>query len=180
MEPIINNQLFKRDYEKLKQITLNPEKHTAKTAYDHTEMVVKRIRELALSNQRSIEEIEMLENLAHIHDIGKISGNANPDESVELASKYGINELRFINLIKYHDINLPWYISFKKGQEPTNKAWNKLTNSVNIFHLCLFMIADRVDSPQGWKFNEPLIWFLNELKRRNLLDKGLIIDDQIF
>jgi 8-oxo-dGTP pyrophosphatase MutT (NUDIX family) len=43
--------------------------------------------------------------------------------------------------------------------------------------LCLFMVADRVDCPGGWRTNHPLVWFLEEVKRRKLLSTELLLDD---
>ena len=78
--------------------------------------------------------------------------------------------------MKYHDINLPWYISKTKGQEPTDKAWRKLIKKVDIRLLCIFMIADRVDCPGGWTENKALVWFLREAEQRGYLSSMIISD----
>jgi hypothetical protein len=90
---------------------------------------------------------------------------------------YGEFDEGFINLVKYHDINLPWYISHSKGEVPTSKAWQKLARKVNMRLLCLFMIADRVDCPGGWEENEALVWFLGQCKERGYLADELIIEE---
>jgi uncharacterized protein YndB with AHSA1/START domain len=61
------------------------------------------------------------------HDVGKIGGTANPEESVELLPRYGIVDPSFVALVKYHDVNLPWYLSCEKGQPPSDKLWRVLT-----------------------------------------------------
>lgn len=36
--------------------------------------------------------------------------------------------------------------------------------------LCMFMVADRVDAPAGWRRNAPTLWLLNEARRRGLIE----------
>ena len=52
-----------------------------------------------------------------------------------------------------------------------------MLRKLDIRLLCLFMVADRVDCPGGWQANEPLVWFLDQVKQRNLLDLDLVIDN---
>ena len=80
-------------------------------------------------------------------------------------------------MVKYHDINLPWYLSHIKGEPPSDKAWRKLAQNVNIKLLYVFMIADRTDWPGGWKQNKPLIWFLEQVKSRKLIEKDITTGD---
>lgn len=173
MATVAENPNFKEDYQKLKKIKLNPDKHLAETAFDHTEMVVKRVEELARQNQCTEEEIIILRDLAYVHDIGKITGNANPSESVTLLARYGITDENFMNLVKYHDINLPWYQLSLRGESPSDKSWGKMASKLDVWILCLFMIADRVDSPGGWRTNQPLMWFLDEVKKKGFLIREL-------
>ena len=173
MESILKNSEFAKDYEKLKNVSLNPEKHFAKNAFEHTEMVAKRALELAELNNFSQEEKEIIQNLAYVHDIGKILGTANPEKSLELLPKYGEFDKSFVNLVRHHDTNLPWHNSFMRGEAPSEKAWKKIAGKVNMKILCLFMIADRADCPGGWKTNKPLNWFLDEAKKRRLIDEEL-------
>ena len=104
------------DYRQLKGVSLNPERHGAKNAYEHCEMVVQRMKQLAKQNHCSQEDTATLVNLAYVHDIGKIDGTAKPVKSVELLPKYGICDADFDSLVKYHDNNLPWYISSTRGE----------------------------------------------------------------
>ena len=76
-------------------------------------------------------------------------------------------------MVKYHDTNLPWYISMQKGQPPSRKAWAKLGRKVNMRLLCIFMVADRVDCPGGWQANDALVWFLEEATKRGFLPEPL-------
>ncbi len=176
MHSILDNVLFVRDYHQLKEIQLNPEKHLAKNAFEHTEQVVKMAIHLAQLNNLSSEETETIVNWSYVHDIGKITGTANPSASVELLAKYGISDESFINLVKYHDSNLPWFISAQKGEVLSDKAWKKMASKLNLKILCLFMIADRVDCPGGWKCNTALCWFLDQVKRQNLLNGDFLGD----
>lgn len=178
MQLIINNPNILKDYQKLKSVGLNPERHSARNALEHCEMVVKRVTHLAALNKCSESETSLLVNLAYLHDIGKITGTAKPEKSVALLSGYGEFDQSFVNLIKYHDINLPWYISSTKGEAPTNKAWKKLASRVDIRLLCLFMIADRVDCPGGWTNNRALLWFLGQSRERGYLDHGLLTENE--
>ncbi|MDP3742710.1 MAG: HD domain-containing protein [Candidatus Micrarchaeota archaeon] len=176
MDFICNNLAFVSDYKKMQGVSLNPERHTASNALEHTEMVVKRAQELSELNKLALEEKDILINLSYVHDIGKISGNAKPEESVKLLEKYGKFDAGFVNLVKYHDINLPWYLSHLRGEAPSEKAWRKLLSKVNLSILCIFMVADRADCPGGWRQNKALVWFLEEVKTKNLLPNGLITE----
>src|SRR5262249_2146825 len=120
---------------------------------------------------------QVLRNLAYCHDIGKISGTANPEKSVELLPRYGNFDDGFIELVKKHDTNLPWFLSSERGQPPTDKAWRKLARKVDLRLLCLFMVADRADCPGGWRSNRPLVWFLQQVQDRRLLSTELNLDD---
>ncbi len=177
MHDLLDNPAFQADYERLRTVKLNPARHAAATAYEHCEMVAARAAHLAALNGCTPEEAQVLQNLAHAHDIGKIGGTANPEESVELLPRYGINDDGFGALVKYHDINLPWYLASQKGQPPSDKAWRKMAGKVDLRLLCLFMVADRVDCPGGWRSNRPLVWFLQPVQDRKLLQQELRLDD---
>jgi len=166
--------MFQKDYKALKHVTLNPERHSALNAYEHCEMVVERVAELCKKNQLVSKEAAMLVSLAKVHDIGKVHGTAKPGESVALLKKYGEHDENFLNMVKYHDVNLPWFISMTRGQTPSDKAWRKLTGKVDLRLLCIFMIADRVDCPGGWSKNNALVWFLDEAKNKQHLEKNAI------
>jgi hypothetical protein len=168
---------FRADYERLKAVSLNPSLHAASNGYEHCEMVRQRVIELAALNACTEEETALLIDLARAHDIGKIAGTANPVESVTFLRNYGIMDEHLINLVKYHDMNLPWYQASQRGEPPGNGAWNRLARKVDVRLLCLFMVADRVDCPAGWRTNPPLIWFLEEVKRRKLLQADLVLDE---
>ncbi|AZZ95305.1 HD domain-containing protein [Hahella sp. KA22] len=170
----LNTHAFQRDYAQLANVTLNPERHTADNALVHCEMVASRALQLADLNGCTETEKNILEALARVHDIGKINGSANPEESLKNLALYGEFEERFVNLVKYHDINLPWYISKTKGQPPSDKAWRKMASKVDMQLLCLFMIADRVDCPGGWTANKALTWFLQEAAERGYYSPALM------
>jgi hypothetical protein len=176
MHPILNHPIFRADFERLREVTLNPERHTAKTARDHAELVAQRGAALAAAHELSAEDTQTLVTLAFVHDIGKISGTARPAASVELLPRYDLTEERFIELVRYHDINLPWWQSAQRGEPPTDKAWRKLASRVNVRLLCLFMVADRVDCPGGYRQNRALMWFLDEAQRRGLVGPPLRLE----
>jgi len=178
MSFLFQSTIFLQDYEKLKNVSLDPAKHSAANAYEHCEMVNRRVIELAKMNGCTEEETSLLSDLARVHDIGKITGNSKPEESVKLLPGYGASSAKLVDLVKYHDTNLPWYIAFQRCEPPGDKAWNRLARSVDMRLLCLFMVADRVDCPSGWRANAPLVWFLDEVKRRRLLNRDLVIDDE--
>jgi hypothetical protein len=83
--------------------------------------------------------------------------------------RYGLTDAGFVELVRYHDVNLPWHISMTRGEPPSDKAWRKLASRADVFLLSVFMVADRVDCPGGWRANAPLVWFLAEAERRGLL-----------
>ena len=174
MNLLLDNDKFSEDFERLKGVSLNPERHSASNAHAHCKQVAERAEELIGLNQLNSDEASLIVTLAYLHDIGKIQGNARSSSSVELLPDYGITHQLIIDYVKYHDINLPWYIARCKGQRPGDKAWRKLASKVDIRLLCLFMIADRVDCPGGWQANEALMWFLEEVKSRGLLTQELI------
>lgn len=177
MQLIIDNPIFREDYQALARVSLNPERHTAENALVHCDLVVDRVKELAKLNHCSANEVGVLINLAYLHDIGKTMGTAKPEKSLELLQRYAEFEESFVNLVKYHDINLPWYLSHTKGEAPSHKAWAKLNRRVDIRLLCIFMIADRVDAPGGWQQNHALRWFLDQCKSRNLLNVEIRVEN---
>jgi len=170
MPLITENDLFMSDYRRLAKVSLNPQRHSAENALAHCNLVVDKAKQLARLNQLSAEETQTLVNLSYVHDIGKIHGTAKPEQSVQLLSRYGQFTPEFIALVKYHDINLPWYISHTRGETPSPKAWRKLSSAVDLKLLCLFMVADRVDCPGGWKNNKALMWFLGNIDELPMLE----------
>ena len=177
MQSLRDNPLFMADYEQLKSVKLWEARHIAENAHEHSELVRQRVLHLAALNGCTPEETALLSDLAYVHDIGKISGTSNPAASVALLPKYGITDEHLINLVKYHDTTLPWYLDAQRGQPPGDPAWEKLAQRVDVRLLYLFMVADRVDCPGGWRAGQGLAWFLDELKRRGLLTVDLVLDD---
>src|SRR5688572_13593678 len=169
MEPVTSNPKFAEAYRKLAGVTLNPRRHTAANALAHSEMVARRAGALASANGCSPAEVQLLENLGRAHDIGKITGTAKPEKSLGVLAECGIDDAAFLALVKWHDTNLPWYLSAQRGQPPTDKAWRRLASELDVRLLALFMVADRVDAPPGWRRNAPLQWFLGEARTRGLL-----------
>ncbi len=177
MTSILDNPDFRSDFERLASVTLNPERHTAANAHAHSLAVASRAAHLARRNGLDEQRQRALVDLAYLHDIGKLAGTANPSASVELLPRYGIVDPASIELVRMHDINLPWHLSMLRGEAPSDKAWRKLARRVDLSLLCLFMVADRVDCPGGWRANAALVWFLDEVARRGLLDGALDLDD---
>jgi 8-oxo-dGTP pyrophosphatase MutT (NUDIX family) len=175
MDPITNNPKFAEAYRKLADVTLNPRRHTAANAFAHSEMVARRAGALARANGCSETEVQLLENLGRAHDIGKITGTAKPEKSLGVLADCQVIDEAFLALVKWHDTNLPWFNSSQRGQPPSNKAWQRLANELDIRLLALFMVADRVDAPPGWRRNAPLQWFLGEARTRKLLG-DLVLD----
>ncbi|MGI9415599.1 MAG: HD domain-containing protein [Hyphomicrobiales bacterium] len=177
MTRLPDNAQFAADYEKLRSVSLNPERHTAPDAHAHCEGVRQRVLYLARLNGCTDQETALLEELAYLHDIGKIEGTARPAKSVELLPRYGVEDPHLIALVKYHDTNLPWFKASERGETPGAKAWQKLARQVDIRLLCLFMVADRVDCPGGWCANAALVWFLDQVNERALAGRELVLDD---
>lgn len=177
MPSLLDKPIFRADYERLRQVKLNPARHTAATAYEHCELVAARVAHLAALNGCTPAETQVLQDLAYAHDIGKMCGTANPEKSVALLPRYGIVDGAIVELVRYHDINLPWFLSCERGRPPSDKAWRKMASKVNVRLLCLFMVADRVDCPGSWRTNRPLVWFLQEVKNRGFLTTELHLDD---
>jgi hypothetical protein len=167
--PLFEIQAFCADFERLQVVSLNPARHTSANAREHSLAVTGRALQLAAVNGCSTEQSATLRDLGLVHDIGKVHGTTSPAKSVELLPRYGLVDPSFAQLVGYHDVNLPWHISVGKGEPPTDKAWRKMAGRVDVRLLCIFMIADRVDCPGGWRENAPLMWFLAEVERRGLL-----------
>ena len=72
-------------------------------------MTATRVRDLALMNECTPEQTGSLEDLARVHDIGKIQRTAKPQASVDLLPHYSIVDEHFTALVKYHDTNVPWW-----------------------------------------------------------------------
>jgi 8-oxo-dGTP pyrophosphatase MutT (NUDIX family) len=132
-------------------------------------MVARRAGALARANACTADEVQLLENLGRAHDIGKITGTAKPEKSLGVLAECGVEDAAFLALVKWHDTNLPWYLSAQRGQPPSDKAWRRLATELDVRLLAMFMVADRVDAPPGWRRNAPLVWFLAEAKRRGLV-----------
>lgn len=169
MDSILNNERFADTYRQLAGVQLNPRRHTAANALDHSEAVAGRAVALARANGCSERETCLLENLGRAHDIGKVTGTARPEQSLEVLRACGIEDPEFLALVKRHDTNLPWYVGNAKGQPPSDKAWRRLASEVDMRLLSMFMVADRVDAPPGWRRNAPIAWFLDEARARGLL-----------
>jgi ADP-ribose pyrophosphatase YjhB (NUDIX family) len=169
MTTLLDNPRFAAAYAQLAGVTLNPRRHTAANARAHSEAVATRAALLAHQNGCTEAEVQLLEDLGRVHDIGKISGTARPERSLEVLAGCGIADPQLLALVKWHDTNLPWFNAHTRGQPPTDKAWRRLASEVDVRLLALFMVADRVDAPPGWRRNAPLVWFLDQARTRGLV-----------
>ncbi len=175
MEQILTNVRFAEAFPLLAGVRLNPRRHTAANALEHSEAVAARAAILARANGCTVREALLLENLGRAHDLGKITGTARPERSLDVLRGCGIDDAGFLALVKWHDTNLPWYVARTKGQPPSDKAWRRLASEVDVRLLSIFMVADRVDAPPGWRRNAPTRWFLGEAKARGLIG-DLVLD----
>lgn len=169
MNPILDNQRFAESFRALSSVRLNPRRHASADAREHSSIAASHAVALASANGCSPQETLLLEALGLAHDLGKLTGSASPDRSVELLAGCGIDDPALVSLVKWHDTSLPWYQASSRGQGPSDKAWRRLSASVDLRLLALFMIADRADSPAGWRRNAPTLWFLGEIRRRGLV-----------
>lgn len=171
---LLERPAFRADFERLGAVTLDPARHTSPDARTHSLAVARRARELAGAAGLGADEAGRLERLALVHDIGKVDGTRAPSASVERLPLYGEFDEAFVELVRYHDINLPWYKSRARGEAPSDRAWAKLARRVDARLLVLFMVADRVDCPGGWRANAPLVWFLGEARARGLVGDDIL------
>lgn len=175
MDRILDHERFAETFRRLAGVSLNPRRHTAANALEHSEAVAARAAALARANGCTEREAGLLEDLGRAHDIGKVTGTAKPERSLEILRDCGVEDPALLALVKWHDTNLPWYLAQAKGQPPSDKAWRRLAAELDLRLLSLFMVADRVDAPPGWRRNAPTIWFLGEARRRGLIS-GLVLD----
>ena len=175
MEDLLKNERFAAAYARLGAVSLNPRRHTAPDARTHSDAVARTAAQIAVANGCSPVEAALLTNLGHAHDIGKITGTARPERSLEVLADCGVADRTLLSLVKWHDTSLPWHRSMLRGEAPSDKAWRRLANEVDVRLLCLFMVADRVDAPGGFRRNAPTTWFLSEAKVRGLVD-DLVLD----
>jgi 8-oxo-dGTP pyrophosphatase MutT (NUDIX family) len=175
MESLLENPRFMAAYERLAAVTLNPRRHTATDARSHSDAVATMAARLGAANGCSAAEIALLTNLGHAHDVGKSTGSARPAKSLDVLAECGVTDPVLLALVKVHDTNLPWHQSFERGEAPSDKAWRKLANAVDMRLLCLFMVADRVDAPGGWRRNAPATWFIAQARARGLVGE-LVLD----
>jgi ADP-ribose pyrophosphatase YjhB (NUDIX family) len=179
MDNILDNQRFADTFRQLAGVTLNPRRHTAANALEHSEAVAVRAAALARANRCSPAEARLLEDLGRAHDIGKVTGTARPERSLVVLRDCGVDDPALLALVKWHDTSLPWYLAMTRGQPPTDKAWRRLAAEVDLRLLALFMVADRVDAPPGWRRNAPTVWFLAEARKRGLVGElSLDLPDQ--
>lgn len=169
MEDLMQNPKFVAAYQQLGRVSLNPRRHTAPDARAHSEAVAQLARRLGLVNGCTAHELQLLSNLGHAHDLGKITGTARPERSLEVLADCGVTDPEFLALVKWHDTGLPWHKAWIRGEAPSDKAWRRLAQEVDVRLLALFMVADRVDAPGGWRRNAPTPWFLGEARRRGLI-----------
>jgi 8-oxo-dGTP pyrophosphatase MutT (NUDIX family) len=175
MENLLENELFMAAYERLAAVTLNPRRHTASDARSHSDAVAALAARLGAANQCTAAEIVLLTNLGHAHDVGKSTGTARPAKSLDVLAECGVTDPVLLTLVKWHDVSLSWHLSMERGEPPSDKAWRRLTNAVDMRLLCLFMVADRVDAPGGWRRNAPTSWFIAEARARGLIGE-LVLD----
>lgn len=175
MTDLFANPELHETYQRLAGVRLNPRRHTAANALVHSEAVASLAGRLAQANGCSAEEVALLETLGRVHDIGKVLGNANPERSLDVLREHGVEDPKLLALVKWHDTGLPWYRAHQRGEPPTDKAWRRLANAVDMRLLAMFMVADRVDAPPGWRRNAPTVWFLEQARRRGH-GEGLVLD----
>ncbi len=176
MTRLLDNPAFAARYRDLARVRLNPRRHTMADALTHSEAVAARAAALAAANGMAAPERDLLEDLGRAHDIGKVTGTARPERSLEVLDACGVTEPVLCALVRWHDTALPWWNSFRKGQPPGDAAWRRLAREVDLRQLALFMVADRVDAPGAWRRNQPTVWFHAEARRRGLLADGLVLD----
>jgi len=82
MDDIVSNKLFAKVHHELAGVSLNPRRHAASNALEHSEAVAARAVALARANACGDDELKSLENLGRAHDIGKTSGTTRPERSV--------------------------------------------------------------------------------------------------
>lgn len=178
MEDLLKNERFVAAYDELGSVSLNPRRHTEPDARAHSDAVARLAAQLAIANGCPEAEVALLTNLGHAHDIGKITGTARPARSLDVLADCGVNDRDLLGLVKWHDTSLPWHHSNLRGEAPSDKAWRRLAGEVDVRLLCLFMVADRVDAPGGWRRSVPTIWFISEARARGLVgDLVLDVDD---
>jgi ADP-ribose pyrophosphatase YjhB (NUDIX family) len=175
MDDIRNNERFADAYCRLSRIQLNPRRHTAADARAHSEAVAALASRLADANGCAPEVRRLLENLGRAHDVGKITGSARPERSLDVLRECGIEDPVFLALVRWHDTALPWYRAASRGEPPSEKAWRRLAGEVDLRLLAMFMVADRVDAPPGWRRNAPTVWFLAQARTRGLA-RELVLD----
>ena len=176
MNRLLDNPAFASRYRDLARVRLNPRRHAMADALTHSEAVAARAAALASASGMTGAERDLLEDLGRAHDIGKITGTARPERSLEVLDTCGVTDPVLRALVRWHDTSLPWWNSSRKGQPPGDAAWRRLAGDVDLRHLALFMVADRVDAPGGWRRNLPTLWFQGEARRRGLLGHDLVLD----
>lgn len=177
LKKLINDPEFQEEYERLKDVTLSEERHSSKNAYEHSQLVRTHAAALARLNNRSTQDLLLLDALGMAHDIGKAGDRAqHAEESMRVVQKHGVDDPAFMALIRFHDIALSWYKSHIRGESPSDKAWRRLASKVDMELFCIFMAADRADKQGGWRTNEPVVWFFDEAIRRGFVDSETVFD----
>jgi ADP-ribose pyrophosphatase YjhB (NUDIX family) len=176
MTRLLDNPAFAARYRDLARVRLNPRRHAMADAHTHSEAVAARAAALATASGLPAADRDLLEDLGRAHDIGKGTGTARPERSLDVLDTCGVTDPVLRALVRWHDTSLPWWNSSRKGQPPGDGAWRRLAGEVDMRHLALFMVADRVDAPGGWRRNQPTVWFHGEARRRGLLPDGLVFD----
>ena len=147
MMDILQNERFAEAYERMKKVRLNPRRHTSANGWVHSESVSERAAALAKLNGRDAETVAMMRNLGRAHDIGKITGTARPERSLDVLADCGVEDDTFLELVKWHDTSLPWFNSAQRGKPVSDKAWRRLAERLDLELLLMFMVSDREDAP---------------------------------
>jgi len=177
MTRLLDDPAFAARYADLARVSLNPRRHALRDAHTHSEAVAARAAALAAASGCTPAERDLLEDLGRAHDIGKVTGTARPEKSLDVLAACGVTDPVLLALVRWHDTNLPWWKSARRGQAPSDAAWRRLAGEVDLRLLVLFMVADRVDAPGGWRRNAPLTWFVGEARRRGLIGGAPLVLD---
>lgn len=144
---------------------------------NRSERVRKRLMALAQLNACSPEEKEVLADLARLCEWTEPNEEAGPEWSDASAAWGRTFPEPFFNLVQYHATVWSWYHAAQGGHPPSDTAWLRMARCLNVRLLCLFLVADGLDCPGGWRGSPLRVWFLDEVRRRNLTDTELVLDD---
>ncbi|MBN2798032.1 MAG: hypothetical protein JXX28_02705 [Deltaproteobacteria bacterium] len=175
MRDLMENKRFRLIFERMDQVPAPVARHAVPDARSHCLAVGQRAAALAAANRLDPALSTLLVNVGLAHDVGKITGMAHPEQSLEVLEDCGVEDPLFLSLIRHYDTAERWHASAMRAEPPLPASWRRLKRVTDVRLLVLFAVANCADAPAGWRRCEEVVWFVDAARAQGLID-GLVLD----